>query len=352
MSGLFGQSSATPAQGGLFNFNTGVQTNFGPSSQQPVTYSNLPLVDSKVLFSIKPPIPQALSTPSKLKPTEDSKKTPRSAAAQAARLNPRTAFRLYPTASSASGATSWRSQSSTKRLVVSDKDQTHHLSNANILEPEEKAAITDENNLYMTPSRSVLSHMPYSQLSAVSNFTVGCRGIGQVRFLCPVDLTKVVLDEILSKIVVFEPRQITVYPESDEDSAFTVSKPAVGSGLNLPAEVRLECCWPVNKANRQPIREMGDERMLSHISRLRSVEGTKFMDYFPETGTWVFRVEHFSTYRCPLSDKEINYELNDHSSSMSLGESLASSSSTIDSESNSCIIPLKKKHEDVQLKVL
>lgn len=142
----------------------------------------------------------------------------------------------------------------------------------------------------MIPSESTLRRLSYAQLAAVNNFTVGERGTGQVRFLQPVDLTKLVLGDIFERIVIFEPRLITLYPDDEWAEG---EKPPVGSGLNVPAEVRLERCWCTNKADRQPIKDMGDPRLQAHIERLKAMPGAHFVDYLPETGTWVFRVDHW-----------------------------------------------------------
>jgi nuclear pore complex protein Nup98-Nup96 len=141
---------------------------------------------------------------------------------------------------------------------------------------------------YMVPSMATLKRMSYSQLAAISNFTVGQHGIGQVRFLKPVDLTGIDLDAILDHLIVFGANQVVVYPEDDFPE-----RPPVGQGLNQPAEVRLERCWPTARSTRDPITEMGGERMRRHIERIKTVEGTHFVDFFPETGTWVFTVDHF-----------------------------------------------------------
>lgn len=143
---------------------------------------------------------------------------------------------------------------------------------------------------YMIPSEATLRKLPYAQLCCVRNFTVGEKGIGQVRFLHPVDLTKVAIGDIFDRIVVFEPRLVTLYPDDEFDEE---EKPPAGTGLNVPAEVRLERCWCLGKADRQPIKDMGDARLQTHIERLKSMEDTQFIDYLPETGTWIFRVDHF-----------------------------------------------------------
>jgi hypothetical protein len=41
---------------------------------------------------------------------------------------------------------------------------------------------------------------------------------------------------------------------------------------------------------------MGDPRLQAHIERLKGMPDTQFVDYLPESGTWVFRVQHFSSY--------------------------------------------------------
>jgi len=148
----------------------------------------------------------------------------------------------------------------------------------------------------MIPSAATLKRLPFSQLAAVSNFTVGKRGVGQIRFLQPVDLTKLDVSSIVGRLIVFEPRQISVYPQSPSDQDEEEGegeKPPPGQGLNLPAEIRLERSWPVSKATRQPIIDMDDELLKAHVERLRNQPDCHFIDYYPESGTWVFRVEHF-----------------------------------------------------------
>lgn len=144
----------------------------------------------------------------------------------------------------------------------------------------------------MTPSETVLKKFNSEQLAAVHDFTVRQKGVGSVRWLRHVDLREVSLKDFFTKVVLFEPKQVTVYPDSS-------TKPARGEGLNVPAEIRLERCWPVNRATRQPITDPGSERYKEHLERLRSMPETHFVDFERETGTWVFRVDHFSKYGAP-----------------------------------------------------
>ena len=73
-------------------------------------------------------------------------------------------------------------------------------------------------------------------------------------------------------------------------------KPPVGSGLNKPATIKLHGCFPLDKATKEPITDANHSAVRRKIERLRNMPETRFIDYLPETGTWVFRVEHFSRY--------------------------------------------------------
>ncbi|KAI8319181.1 C-terminal autoproteolytic domain of nucleoporin nup98, partial [Martensiomyces pterosporus] len=137
---------------------------------------------------------------------------------------------------------------------------------------------------WMRPSLSELRAMPARKLRAVKDFTVGRTGVGQVRFLEPVNLTTVgSLSAIAGGVVLFDDRVCTVYPDE-------TNKPPRGEGLNVPAVISLEDCWPVDRATRQPITQVDDPRVRKHIRRLKSIDETTFIDFVE--GTWVFRVEH------------------------------------------------------------
>lgn len=147
---------------------------------------------------------------------------------------------------------------------------------------------TGPGEYWMTPSMDELVKMTRAQLCQV-NLTVGRHGVGFVRFKVPVNLVNVEIGLICGYIVVLETRTCTVYPDD-------VRKPAVGKGLNVPSEISLLHSWPRNmdKKTGQPIKT---GRLLDrHIGKLRNTPGTNFKSYDPETGTWVFEVEHFTTY--------------------------------------------------------
>ncbi|XP_005161496.1 nuclear pore complex protein Nup98-Nup96 isoform X1 [Danio rerio] len=130
----------------------------------------------------------------------------------------------------------------------------------------------------------------------VENFTIGRKGYGSVFFPGEVNLTNMILDEIVH----FRRKEIIVYPD-DKD------KPPVGEGLNRRAEVTLDGVWPNDKTTccqiKSPDRltEMNYEGRLEAASRK---QGARFLEYRPETGSWVFEVAHFSKYGLQESDEE------------------------------------------------
>ncbi|XP_060792388.1 nuclear pore complex protein Nup98-Nup96 isoform X2 [Neoarius graeffei] len=130
----------------------------------------------------------------------------------------------------------------------------------------------------------------------VENFTVGRKGYGSVFFPGEVNLTNLNLDEIVH----LRRKEIIVYPD-DKD------KPSAGEGLNRRAEVTLDGVWPNDKTTRTQIKspqrlsEMNYEERLENASRK---QGARFLEYRPETGSWVFEVAHFSKYGLQDSDEE------------------------------------------------
>ena len=84
----------------------------------------------------------------------------------------------------------------------------------------------------------------------------------------------------------FRRKEITIYPDEDY-------KPVVGRGLNRRAQVTLDCVWPTDKTTNLPIKNTDKLLQMSYMDRLERAShriGAKFIDYRPETGSWVFEV--------------------------------------------------------------
>lgn len=136
---------------------------------------------------------------------------------------------------------------------------------------------------YMKPSYEEIANMSTDQKKRVKDFRIGRENCGYVVFEQPVDLTTVPLDRIFGEIAQIELRSVTVYPDAKH-------KPARGKGLNVPSTICLANSWPRNRF------EKNGPRFQKHVQRLERVQGTEFVRYEKDTGTWVFKVKHFSTY--------------------------------------------------------
>ena len=155
-------------------------------------------------------------------------------------------------------------------------------------------------DFYTIPNESTLRRLSPSQLQSVPNFVVGQRNVGQIRFLRPVDLTNVDLDELFSKYILFQHSRVDLYPDlyftSSPDEADATNKairPQPGHGLNVPAQIRLDRCWPVNRSTRETITDTNNPRFIEHLERLKSQSDQKFIDFVVETGSWIFEIDSF-----------------------------------------------------------
>ena len=150
---------------------------------------------------------------------------------------------------------------------------------------------------WMKPSESELQKLHKNERKQVKNFSVGRQGCGRVEFNQPVDLSFTDLKDIYGNIVLIELRSLTVYPDQTK-------KPALGKGLNVPSTIYLANSWPREKDRRTLLPEKSGPRFNRHVDRLRKVGGTEFVRYEKDTGIWVFRVPHFTTYGFDYEDDD------------------------------------------------
>ncbi|XP_027629788.1 nuclear pore complex protein Nup98-Nup96 isoform X7 [Tupaia chinensis] len=169
-----------------------------------------------------------------------------------------------------------------------------------------------ENNTYhMHPAGIILTKVGYYTIPSmeelakftnekgeciVSDFTIGRKGYGSIYFEGDVNLTNLNLDDIVH----IRRKEVIVYLDDSK-------KPPVGEGLNRKAEVTLDGVWPTDKTSRCLIKSPDRLADINYEGRLEAVsrkQGAQFKEYRPETGSWVFKVSHFSKYGLQDSDEE------------------------------------------------
>ncbi|ODV83617.1 hypothetical protein CANARDRAFT_184278, partial [[Candida] arabinofermentans NRRL YB-2248] len=152
---------------------------------------------------------------------------------------------------------------------------------------------------WCSPSISYLSTLSKTELSHVEDFVAGRLGYGQVSFQYPVDLTAFQdnWDQLLGGCILFRPKILQVYPDG-----FT--KPCQGNGLNVPATVMVEGCFPIDKSTKKPIKDPSSPEMNTFIKKLKNINGMNFINYDFITGTFTFSVEHFSIWGLVDEDED------------------------------------------------
>ncbi|MBN3289463.1 NUP98 protein, partial [Polypterus senegalus] len=150
---------------------------------------------------------------------------------------------------------------------------------------------------YTIPSMDELARMTNENGECiVENFTIGRKGYGSVYFPGRINLTNLNLDDIVH----FRRKEVIVYPDDN-------LKPTVGEELNRAAEVTLDGVWPTDKTTRTQITSPERLLQMNFEGRLEKScldQGAQFLEYRPETGSWVFQVPHFSKYGLKSADGE------------------------------------------------
>lgn len=130
----------------------------------------------------------------------------------------------------------------------------------------------------------------------VQGFTVGRLGYGNVCFPEAIDVSNINIDELVH----FRHKEITIYPDDTK-------KPPIGQGLNRRAQITLDKVWPLDKKAKEHVTDVDSLMKIDYAGKLRRLcdkQNTRFVEYRPDTGSWVFRVDHFSKYGHPDSNDE------------------------------------------------
>ncbi|CAH0385420.1 unnamed protein product [Bemisia tabaci] len=130
----------------------------------------------------------------------------------------------------------------------------------------------------------------------VENFTIGRRNYGNIFYPDSFDVSGLDIDSIVH----IRHKEVVVYPDES-------IKPSVGEGLNRKAQITLDRVWPTDKSSHQPISDPVRLVQLDYEGKLRKACAklkTRFVEYRPQTGSWVFKVDHFSKYGLSDSDEE------------------------------------------------
>ncbi|CAH0698204.1 unnamed protein product [Spodoptera exigua] len=144
----------------------------------------------------------------------------------------------------------------------------------------------DEMIAYMRPDGSCV----------VPHLTIGRKNYGNVYYDCEIDVAGMDLDSLVH----FLNKEVIIYPDESE-------KPPLGEGLNRRAIVTLDRVWPRDKSEKRAITDPERLAKMEYEWKLRRVcdkHNTKFIEYRPSSGSWVFRVEHFSKYGLTDSDED------------------------------------------------
>lgn len=171
--------------------------------------------------------------------------------------------------------------------TLGDASQQKFQSSADI--PDTCGVICTRSQYYTLPALDKLAQFKNSDGTClIEGFTIGRHGYGNVHFPDVIDVANLNIDQLVH----FRHKQICIYLDDN-------TKPPVGEGLNRPAQVTLDRVFPSKdpgESEDAQNRAMAEIEFEEVLRRACVRAGTIFVDYRPETGSWVFKVHHFSKY--------------------------------------------------------
>uniref|UniRef100_A0A8D8XNV0 Nuclear pore complex protein Nup98-Nup96 n=1 Tax=Cacopsylla melanoneura TaxID=428564 RepID=A0A8D8XNV0_9HEMI len=154
---------------------------------------------------------------------------------------------------------------------------------------------------YLSPTLNELKQLKSNTNGPciVEGFTIGHEEFGNVCYLQSIDISEMNnLD--FDSIVEFRFKEVILYPDD-------FNKPPVGTALNRPAKVTLLKVWPKDKTTGELIRDVAKIKSLNYeeiVIKACKRMNVDYVSYQPETGSWCFKVPHFSKYGLLNSDEE------------------------------------------------
>eukprot|EP01023_Acetabularia_acetabulum_P057094 TRINITY_DN6636_c0_g1_i3.p2 TRINITY_DN6636_c0_g1~~TRINITY_DN6636_c0_g1_i3.p2 ORF type:complete len:245 (+),score=48.16 TRINITY_DN6636_c0_g1_i3:154-888(+) len=144
---------------------------------------------------------------------------------------------------------------------------------------------------YIRPSVAQLATMARfggeQELAHVTNFTVGCEGLGSVLFLEPVDVRGM---DVCALVRIIK-GGLEVFYDTESDA------PEAGTSLNKPAEVTLLQIYYQDPQTKQPSTDqVGIEKFRRKLEKACKKQNSEMVSYSAELQEWKFRVKHFSKY--------------------------------------------------------
>ncbi|XP_024531189.1 nuclear pore complex protein NUP96 [Selaginella moellendorffii] len=120
----------------------------------------------------------------------------------------------------------------------------------------------------------------------VSDFIVGRKGYGHIKFLGETDVRRLDIEGIIQ----FNKCEVLVYMDESK-------KPPLGQGLNKPAEVTLLNVMCIDKSTGRSVTDGAQaERFEKKLKKKTQAQGAEFVSFDVLKGEWTFRVKHFSRY--------------------------------------------------------
>ena len=160
---------------------------------------------------------------------------------------------------------------------------------------------------WMKPTLAEIRNMPRTEKKHFRGFQVGRHGYGYLTFDEEVDLDTIPVHDLWGpgKIIEIDVRHISVYNDKNKDKnkdKYPNPKPPVGQGLNVPSTLHIANAWP--RQHKKSVRDADPVLYDSHIKTLKAIPGTAFVSYDNHTGTWTFKVAHFSRYGLEYDNDE------------------------------------------------